>query len=419
MIDTIVCIMMNLCRIVLTVEIIRILAKSGERETDRDRQMRILFFVLYFTVNTALYLSFHMVWVNFVSNLIGIALIAITYTKKLQMVLFMTGSVYLINIGCNTIAVLPFVAYKDGVGFNQLYEVITLFLMLLCKVLIERLVESKEGRGGIRHISFGLMPLCSIGILCLLVYSDSCTNMGLVFVSAGLIILNFFAFYLYGKLSESYWHELENQELNREIAYYSNQLNIMVQSEKKVKALRHDMKHHMNELKILAEKGESSSIVAYINDMKDFVTNPEEIVSSGNMEIDSVLNFLLVKAKNELMKVNVHVDLPESLLHTFDINVILGNLLENAIEAARQSAEKRLDVSVVYRKGILHIIIENSYTSVPDEGRRGFTTTKKEAGEHGIGLENVKRIVAKNNGVLEVKTEKDTFCVNMVLYLAD
>ena len=74
--------------------------------------------------------------------------------------------------------------------------------------------------------------------------------------------------------------------------------------------------------------------------------NPNEIVASGNFEIDSVMNYMLYRAKEEQCNVNVKVQLPKTVAHSFDINVILGNLLENSIEAARQTEEKRLDIEI-------------------------------------------------------------------------
>ena len=69
------------------------------------------------------------------------------------------------------------------------------------------------------------------------------------------------------------------------------------------------------------------------------------------MEIDSVLNYMLQKAREELETVIVKVMLPEKLKHAFDINVMIGNLLENAIEAARQTEQKYLNVNIALKKG--------------------------------------------------------------------
>ncbi len=53
-----------------------------------------------------------------------------------------------------------------------------------------------------------------------------------------------------------------------------------------------------------------------------------------------MVNYMFRLAKQEMLTVNINVRLPKSVGHSFDINVILGNLLENAIEAARQTEEK-------------------------------------------------------------------------------
>jgi len=65
--------------------------------------------------------------------------------------------------------------------------------------------------------------------------------------------------------------------------------------------------------------------------------------------------------------------------HSFDINIILGNLLENAIEAARQTEEKKLTVAIREEKGVLKIHIENSYNGILQQKGTKFLTTKKTA----------------------------------------
>ncbi|MFQ8980382.1 MAG: GHKL domain-containing protein [Waltera sp.] len=80
------------------------------------------------------------------------------------------------------------------------------------------------------------------------------------------------------------------------------------------------------------------------------------------------------------------------------MNILLGNLLENAIEAAERTENKYLNVSITLQKGILRIRIDNSFvtesTSYKEErdGSRILQTTKKRKELHGIGLKNVKKI---------------------------
>lgn len=421
--DLIICVATNLFRIYLISRFIRIFLGDEEDENCGGWIKHMLAYGGFFLINTAAYLAFHTVWINIACNLVGIGLIVLTYTRSIKMVLFVTCSVYMINMGCDTISTLLFVNYKDGLGFSQIYEVVTVFLIFICEILTERIVDVRRKVQNIRNISLGLVPLCSIGMLCVLIYPESSTETGLVISSIGLILVNFFIFYLYNMLSDSLIHQYENEILRQEIQGYANQLDVVLQGEEKVKGLRHDMKHHMNELKILAAKGENEAIEEYISKMQEFITNPNEIVSSGNLEIDSVMNYMLRRAKDELRTVNVNVRLPKSVVHFFDINVILSNLLENSIEAARQTEEKRLDVNVELQQGFLRIQIENSYNGKTvfnkEKGYRRLLTTKKGKGLHGIGLENVRKMVEKYDGIMEISPEGNRFCVTLILYMSE
>lgn len=418
MADFIICVAANLFRVYLISRFIHIFTDDKEGGNRCSSLCHMLAYGFFFVINTALYLVFHMVWVNIACNLVGIGLIMLTYSRSVKTILFVTGSVYVINMGCSTIAILPFVNYKDGLGFSQIYEVLDIFLILICELLTEKIVDVRRKKENIRNISLGLVPLCSIGMLCGMIYTESSTETGLVIASIGLILVNFFTFYLYNMMSEALVNQYENEMLRQRIQGYVNQLDVMLQGEEKVKALRHDMKHHMNELKLLAVKDNSRAIEKYIGDMEEFITNPNEIVSSGNLEIDSVMNYMIRRAKEELRTVNVNVRLPKAVSHSFDVNVILGNLLENAVEAARQTEEKRLDVNIELKQGVLRIQIENSYNGKLEKRNQKLFTTKKANGLHGIGLENVRKIVEKHDGIMEICPGGNTFRVMLILYMS-
>lgn len=218
---------------------------------------------------------------------------------------------------------------------------------------------------------------------------------------------------------------LDNQKyeatmLKNQVQIYANQLNVIMQNEKKVKSLRHDMKHHMNELKLLANKHHVQEIQNYIDCMEDFICNPNELVSSGNVEIDSVLNYMLRKAKEELETVESKVILPEEIKHSFDINVLIGNLLENAIEAARETEKKYLSVYIALKKGVLILRVDNSFAAEnagEKTGSKALMSAKKKE-HHGIGLMNVRKIVELYNGRMDIEKNGDIFSVKIFLYMS-
>ena len=99
-----------------------------------------------------------------------------------------------------------------------------------------------------------------------------------------------------------------------------------------------------------------------------------------------------------------------------DLCVILGNLLDNAIEAAENSENKEIDVRIVYAKNKLKITVKNYYTGKIKKDTGGnFISTKSDTKNHGIGLQSVTRIVEAYGGVMEVLTERSVFQVNILM----
>ena len=221
-----------------------------------------------------------------------------------------------------------------------------------------------------------LVPLSSIVVNIILTNTDSVTNIGLIVLNLGFLLSDFLIFYLYDLLSETLYERYENASMRLQLGSYSSQMQILKESDEKVKALRHDMKHHMNEIRLMAKQDKTQEIQNYIDDMENFVSNPKEMVYSGNWEIDSILNYMLEQAKKE-----------------------------------------RLKLRIVFQKGILQIEIENSFCGKMVRKREIFFTTKPDKAAHGIGLNNVRKIVEKYNGLMEVRSGKDIFFVKVMLYI--
>ena len=419
MLDFMICALTNLFRIFLIGRCASIFLGA-----DVDKKKKHIVYGCFFVINTVLFWEFHTVWINMICNLMGIGAIVWLYTKSVRTNLFITGTIYLVNCGCDVAATSLFVNYRDGGAYNQIYAVISFFLIFMCELVIEKMITIHKDAEDAQNISLVLMPICSSIVIILLIYTDTCTGIGLTIVSIGLLIANFLMLYLYNLLLHSISQQYEMEMLKTQLQAYANQLNVVLRGEEKIKALRHDIKHHLNELMLLANKHDVAEIQKYIDEMNSFLKNPNEIVSSGNLEIDSVLNFMLQKAEKELKTVDIKVMLPEKVRHSFDINVMLGNLLENAIKAAGKTENKYLSVHIKLKRGILKVKIENSFESsciLRKEQNRKDTilkTTKPFTEQHGIGLKNVKKIVEKYNGTMAVTAQKGIFCVNLLLYMA-
>ncbi|MDE6601237.1 MAG: hypothetical protein K2K90_03555, partial [Lachnospiraceae bacterium] len=180
---------------------------------DVDKKKKYIVYGCFYVINTVLFWEFHMVWINMICNLIGISAIVWLYTKSVKTNLFITGTVYLVNCGCDVAATSLFVSYRDGGAYNQIYAAISLFLIFICELVIEKMITIHKDAEDAQNISLVLMPICSIIVITLLIYTDTCTDIGLTIVSIGLLIANFLMLYLYNLLLHSISRQYEMEML--------------------------------------------------------------------------------------------------------------------------------------------------------------------------------------------------------------
>ena len=386
-----------------------------------NKKKETICYVLFYVLTVSVYLLFHYPPANIATNLLGMYIIACLYAGEQKKKILVALLIYGTNMICDVLAMFSFsnYFYTAGEEYNLIVSYITVLLIALCEYVIERVLKKQEKADFAPPYWYliSLVPVVSIVMLHILVTSNLNNRFALVTVSAGVLIINLLIFYLYNKMLDAYKKAEENAAYEIQLASYKNQLNVLMQTEEKINALRHDMKHHLNELYALSKKNANADIAEYIAQMQELASNQEELVRSGNKEIDSILNYMLSKATKVLDKVEYRINIPEMLeIKPFDATVIFCNLLENAIEGAMCcQTEKWLNVSLQYEKGILYVNVRNGYSAVSKNGA-DYRSTKKEKG-HGIGLRNIRRIVAQYHGNMEIYDTDDVFDVKIMLYL--
>lgn len=415
MIDIIITLIPKLFLTYILKRFMNIFFQTKDVEKKKERILYILFFIL----TTSVQILFRFPLANITINIMMIFLITQLYEGRQKKKIIVTLLVYGICMICDILTVYAYADYIIGKNYNEVVAYSSVFLISICEFVIERFLIKKKKvdfvppYGGI----LVLIPVISIIILIILTMNNLNNQKILVSVSAGILLLNLLIFYLYDVLITAYLKLEENALNERQVAVYANQLKLLTKSDEKVRSLRHDMKHHLSELLILAKKQNNEDIKNYINDMQDYLKNPEERVNSGNQEIDSILNYMLNRANNILKKVKADIIVPQHLnIRSFDMNVIIGNLLENAITAAEKSQDKYLSVSIKYEQKMLIINIRNSHCNTNKKKGETYITTKKEKQDHGIGLENVRKIVNCYQGTMNIKDENQVFNVSILLY---
>ena len=205
--------------------------------------------------------------------------------------------------------------------------------------------------------------------------------------------------------------ERERELLEQEIQMYENQFDLIRQSQINIRSLKHDMKHHIKMLADMVSADEKQSALNYLASMGEFMENSEEYVISGNGTIDSILNYMISRAKKSGIAIDWRIQIPEHLeISTFDINVILSNLFDNAFNALSYVSCPALYFSMQYDRGVLLIDMKNNYSGHP---------SSESSGEHGFGLKNIRRITEKYHGDLSTTYNGGNFHASGLLFLAE
>jgi sensor histidine kinase regulating citrate/malate metabolism len=252
-----------------------------------------------------------------------------------------------------------------------------------------------------------------IGVITMQGYSKH-----IVVISITLLIINILVFSLYDNLlqSEQLWYE--NELLERQNDAYNNQIQIWEENKKATQILRHDMKNHIIDMEISLKNGEYDRVATYMKDLRQSLDIKDEFVKSGNVAVDSIVNYKLKEIQSLTDNVICSINIPEQIfIKRFDLNIILGNLLDNSIEALKKCDEERrfFDCKVTYNQGMIKIVIENTYNGVLNTDRGQLKTTKKDATLHGLGIDSVKNTIQKYNGVIEFSYDDESFKVETIL----
>lgn len=375
---------------------------------------------LFFLVMMGMNFIFMSPWVNILCNLLMLYLLTGFYEGEQKKKILVTIVIYGVNFICAVLSVFFLSAYPAGEAYSEIAPYVTVFFIGIGQCIIEKYIVKKRENNftSLQGNILLLIPVISLVILNSMVVFNLNSRKIMTSISAGILMVNLLIFYLYNALIETYKQLQDNVLFERQIASYSHQLDVMMRSEEKISMLRHDMRHHMNELSAMAKQNKNAEIVDYLSQMQMFIKNKEDYLGSGNKDIDSLLNYLLSQAREVLQEVSYEINIPKDLkVRAFDLNVILGNLLENAIYAAKESEEKLLDVGINYNRGMLFIRVKNSYCGKIEKQGDKFLSTKTDGKDHGIGLQSVKRVVDTYNGTMEIIHDEKIFDVRLMIYV--
>ena len=193
----------------------------------------------------------------------------------------------------------------------------------------------------------------------------------------------------------------------------------MRESVERANSMRHDMKSHLAALKGIINNNGDRKATDYLDTLLEDVAESALISDTGNVAFDSIVNYKLKDAARENIKLETRLSLPATMnVQTPDLAAILGNLLDNALDAVARVDDKRITLRTEHNKGNLFIKVENTFdgeVAYAGGKEKSLPATRKPGGGH--GLRNVRRAVEKYNGYMDISHEGNVFSAGVLLYL--
>lgn len=239
---------------------------------------------------------------------------------------------------------------------------------------------------------------------------------GYIVLSIALLVLLFWFNTIFLLMANSLNRNARLQQENQLLSMQQQRYESLKTAIEEARQARHDMRHQLNHISVLAEAGELEDLKSYLAKTVSRIPNLD-MCFCENRTADSVVGYYCALAKREDIPFRTKLDLPESLpIDEVDMCLILSNLLENALEASLRTAPARRQIEItayVHAKRLLLIEVVNAFDGKVNEKNGVFLSSKRK--ESGIGIQAVNHIAEKNGGTSTFTHQNGAFSAKVML----
>lgn len=206
--------------------------------------------------------------------------------------------------------------------------------------------------------------------------------------------------------------EYQNRLLERQVQEVQNIYMTM-------RGWRHDYHNHLQSMKAYVKMGQYEKLDEYLALLEQDLDQVNQLIESGNVNLDAILNSKISLAMKNGIEVDYKATCPEELtVSDIDLCALIGNLIDNAVEACEKLPESerrfiRLYIGVLKKQ--LYISITNATNEVVRKMDSEYITNKR--GNHGHGLKRINLVVEKYEGYINRQNEPGVFVTEIMLPL--
>ncbi|MDD4599523.1 hypothetical protein SDC9_03964 [bioreactor metagenome] len=269
-----------------------------------------------------------------------------------------------------------------------------------------------------RNFAFTCFPLLSFVLLAF--YGVQRTYLLSNFIP--LVVSTLLILFTYYLIATAIYQTMRNQQAEKQLALQREHYRSLNDSINAMKTMRHDLRHHLVTCLEFLVKKNSAAAENYLGQLCNHYDDIAIPKVCSNQFADALICHYLKVAKEQGVNINTNLHLPDDLgIDDQDLCVILGNCLENAIEACSKIPKNQLryiDIKTTITKNHLVIKIANSFCGSAIRQGDSFVSSKN-GDSHGMGLSSVKALTSKYHGYCSINCEQQVFKVAVSLKLPE
>ena len=322
--------------------------------------------------------------------------------------------------------------FADNPFSNMLYD---LFVNDLCEVVATLVITVLLlfllliRRNNIIKVYFGDLSVSQYLVFCMVLFASNLLevdvimeypdNIFLKVLSAeNVIVVCIFMFQMIIVRESGTRREKVIEVLEEHMKKVTDYYYAMIELENQTRKFRHDIKNLLFALHSMIEQGENEKTLEYLEEMNDLCQRTTKKYDTGNFIADALLSAKSSVALNSNIEICFDGFIPSDGVETVDMVILLSNIVDNAVEACEKiSGQKKIIIESVLQKHMWILLVKNPVETDVMIKKNKIETTKKNKELHGYGIQNMQRVVKKQNGNLKFSCKDGIFEVRVMLQL--
>lgn len=249
------------------------------------------------------------------------------------------------------------------------------------------------GKNKIIYLCYFIFPIVALVVLTSMMNSlvhlylmEPQLGLQIISTMVGFLFMSVLIVYLSFNASRKQEKEREVEKLNKIMEIQKESIERFIRQEKELHKVKHDLEHRLYSIRYLLEQNkveESTSIFKQL--IEDVYGNSEQMTVEQNIVDTVISNIELKYASNEVLIQKDILYFDDKIVDLVDLCILLGNLADNAVEAASMSDEKIVKIVVKEEKNCLYIKFSNTFSEDYSDIHE-FSSNKKDAWKHGFGM---------------------------------